>query len=1194
MRQRYLMVSVFLLGLFTSWLHAQVATGIYPLGTFAGGPDVVNLQNLNDHFTFNILHKPGVQMPFTFSISYDSAIWKPVAGAWTPTGNWGWNTQTNAFSGYTTYKLGGGICPGTRCSLAPSCCGAESHTLQSCYMYNTYSNWEYVQNNNATHSFSGEIADYSECPAGHKGTLPASMNDVAANDNSGFSITANAGTSLQGPSSNIYDAKGNTIYDPQYQQGSIPANLIASASIVDAYGTNISTTGTVYTDSLGMTALTVSGDQTAGGSTTYTYTDADGNAETFKVIYGSYIVRTNFGCTGVTEYNSGTTYIPLVSEIHLPNYTTTNNEKYTFHYEHTPGFSGDRTGRIASITLPTGQSITYAYSGGTNGIECTDGSTPILTRTTPDGTWTYTRAVVSDPEWTTTVQDPMGNNTQYYFEGPYQTERDVYQGAVQGSPLDTTYTCYGGTAFPCNGSAISSISPINITTQDDEGLESTSTTTLDNYGNPTEIDQTAFFTGSGLDAVLRKTIIDYANYGVNGTVNERPTSVTAEDSGGTILAQTNFTNNSQGDPTSIARLVSGSSFDTTNIAYNSNGTLASVQTPNGHTTTYTYDSSICDGAFPTKTTFPISPLSTSTTWNCYAGLPLAVTNLNGQATTFHYDDPFSRLTQIDAPGGSEAVIQYNDNAGNNSSTIDRYISTTADTLPASDTGWRHEQDTYDWAGRETQHELVNDPAGPDFTVTSYNGDGEIASITNPYRSTSDPTYGVTQFSYDALGRIKMVTNPDASISHIYYGTQVGSNNGLTTSQCSSQVYPIEAISAAGRYDETWLDADGNTIEADEPNPASGSLTSGEYNTCYSYDALDRLTLVNDGGQKRSLAYDDLGNVLYSYYPEAAATLSGPSNPAGGTNWSEAMTYDADGNLLTREDANNVTTSFDYDALDRLTSESFTDSTPKLTFIYDSNSGCNITSGGGLLGRLACANSANGTWADYGYNAAGEVSDLWQQAPDVQTHQAYTYFYNGQVNNYTNPGGYTFTYALDNPGRVTNITAPSNWNSGETVFGNAAYTPFEALASATVGPETLNGGYNDDLETTEITSTVNGTKDFDRGYGYDADGLLTSNNDNINTTYNRTFAYDALGRIASLTAPNNTQANTTYTIDRWGNVTNASNLDYFNFVMNSSNNNQIQGWSYDNDGNTLNDTTNTYAWNALGQVTGLNNGSSTYN
>ena len=150
------------------------------------------------------------------------------------------------------------------------------------------------------------------------------------------------------------------------------------------------------------------------------------------------------------------------------------------------------TGRIASITLPTGGTITYTYSGGSNGITCGDGSTATLTRQTPDGTWTYAHTE-SGPSWSTIVTDPQSNQTHYNFQGVYETEHLVYQGS---NVLGAVYTCYDGATAPCNGTAITlPITQINVTTA--LGTEESETETYYNStGLVTKIDAYDFGSGS--------------------------------------------------------------------------------------------------------------------------------------------------------------------------------------------------------------------------------------------------------------------------------------------------------------------------------------------------------------------------------------------------------------------------------------------------------------------------------------------------------------------------------------------------------------------------------------------------------------------------------------------------------------------------------------------------------------------------
>ena len=77
----------------TSPASAQVATGTPPFGSFGGGPDVINLANLNAHITIPVLHKAGRGTNFTYDLSFDSSVWYPVTSggttSWQAVGNWG-------------------------------------------------------------------------------------------------------------------------------------------------------------------------------------------------------------------------------------------------------------------------------------------------------------------------------------------------------------------------------------------------------------------------------------------------------------------------------------------------------------------------------------------------------------------------------------------------------------------------------------------------------------------------------------------------------------------------------------------------------------------------------------------------------------------------------------------------------------------------------------------------------------------------------------------------------------------------------------------------------------------------------------------------------------------------------------------------------------------------------------------------
>src|SRR5262249_18446116 len=146
--------------------------------------------------------------------------------------------------------------------------------------------------------------------------------------------------------------------------------------------------------------LTVSGAGIQGNPTVLLYSNPKPNnasrcgpsypqgTSCVQLHYTLYTVQTNFGCPapGVLEYPA--TAVNLVSSISLPDSTS-----YTFPYEGTPGHPGNVTGRLASVTLPTGGTINYSYTGGNQGITCSDGAPATLSRKTPDTT------AASKPDW---------------------------------------------------------------------------------------------------------------------------------------------------------------------------------------------------------------------------------------------------------------------------------------------------------------------------------------------------------------------------------------------------------------------------------------------------------------------------------------------------------------------------------------------------------------------------------------------------------------------------------------------------------------------------------------------------------------------------------------------------------------------------------------------------------------------------
>ncbi len=207
-----------------------------------------------------------------------------------------------------------------------------------------------------------------------------------------------------------------------YQEQTQPG----SATFTDTNGNQISASSTkVFTDTMGETVLTVSG--AAPNPVIYTYTDPNGHSQQVTVNYTIKTVQTAFNVSGVVDVT--TLNVPLVSSIVYSG----DGSSYSFNYEEpNPGNHSIVTGRIDSITLRTGGTIGYAYTGGSNGIE-PDGTTAGLTRTTSDGQTKYTRPEITSSTSYTSTQDALGNvtmsafliNSGGYF---YETDHAVYSG----------------------------------------------------------------------------------------------------------------------------------------------------------------------------------------------------------------------------------------------------------------------------------------------------------------------------------------------------------------------------------------------------------------------------------------------------------------------------------------------------------------------------------------------------------------------------------------------------------------------------------------------------------------------------------------------------------------------------------------------------------------------------------------------
>ena len=288
--------------------------------------------------------------------------------------------------------------------------------------------------------------------------------------------------------------------------------------------------------------------------------------------------------------------------------------------------------------------------------------------------------------------------------------------------------------------------------------------------------------------------------------------------------------------------------------YDTGVTYQSID-PLNNTTTYAYSSTYV-GAFPTAITNALSQI-TANAYDFNTGLLTSTTDPNLQPTTYTYDPESWRETKVVYPDGGQTSFCYSDTASEGCSSGTPYQVNISKKITSSLA--LAETLIVDGFGRNTETELTSDPSGIDYTAKTYDGDSREASVTNPYRATSDTTYGVTQYQYDGLGRTLLITKPDNSTIHTAYC-------GPTTL----------VTDEAGHWRRSTVDGLGRLIEVDEPNSTTATVNSNGcpgtsepiWVTTYGYDAIgDLVGVVQGGSRNRSFVFDSLKRLTISTNPE---------------------------------------------------------------------------------------------------------------------------------------------------------------------------------------------------------------------------------------------------------------------------------------------------------------------------------------
>jgi RHS repeat-associated protein len=758
----------------------------------------------------------------------------------------------------------------------------------------------------------------------------------------------------------------------------------------------------------------------------------------------------------------------------------------------------------------------------------------------------------------------------------------------------------------------------NLITKSEWNFGSSTSNLPDRSTSITYLNGPSYTNANILNHPLNVTITDKTGAIVAKTINSYDGSSLTPVTGVANHDDTNYsaTNTVRGNLTQTQKLVAGSSYITKTMTYDSTGQmLTETDWSNSNPASYDYtdnfftdqgDQSPPQSYTPSSATnayvHTITQGSLVTTFGYYwgTGQKALSTDPNGQTTYFHFYDPLNRPTSTKLPNGGWTYEVY---TGENQLDVGTGITGAALSISCNPTAGdcRHDQLLWDGLGRVTTKVLVSDPDGATTVNTTYDSNSRVHSVSNPHRNSSSPSDGVETYAYDGLDRVVSTTDTDGEIRQTAYGAAVGAAGGLATQQGSTATYgsgyPKLVVDEAGKAQQVWIDGFGRTIEVDEPSAVTPSVT------LYSYDWNDNLTGVQSAGGTQQLctAFNHITNANMSYgrcfnYDLISRDTLAANPESGTTNYyytaaSGSLCSGDPSAVCRRTDARGITTTYAYsDALNRLTSQSYSDSTPAVTYYYDQSSYNGLTITNGKNRRTGMSDGSGQTaWS---YDQVGNLQVVRETIATLTNSIQYQYNGDSSVQWIQYPSGRKVTYQQGGAQRpLSAIDSVNIINYAQS----ASYAPPGQLQSLLLGQSgafsgiNLSQAFNTRLQPTSIlASSTNGVA-LNLSYCFNINVNLSTNNcavtpvvndgnvsqvgNNQNDSRTQSFTYDLLNRVATA----NTKATSgsyawgyQFGYDVLGNLWNASVTQGSAPSLNVGINvyNQITGYCYDFAGNLL--------------------------
>ena len=1080
--------TVLLSMLLAAFSFAQGAPGAptwAPYDCDVSGISCIDLQSLNVIPRIPIMNKSGA-FAFSFGLSGGDSYFYPLGGNLYPAAV-AYPTIATANSIVGVSYVSGTIANWTLATGGMSCPLSGGSGA-----YTAYSGW-YIQFADGTqHLLPTTDVSYT-------GTSCSGGFTDQAIDGSGYTLSVT----------------GSTV-NSVYSRGGAK---LTTTSLTDSNGNSISYSSSKWNDTMGMTTITA-------GSSGFSWTDVNGGSPAADPTYTAYTLRTVFGCSGETDYNSGDS---LLTNVAFPDSTSIG-----LAYEGTPGHSGDITGRLSQITLRSGSTVGFNYNPSNAGaapynFNCTHNLPKSMTRTTSDGKRSYTTAfaVVSGTNYneTDTVVNEGGNKYVYTFSGftssgqrafptiPVLVEMQYFPntGTVASPTYSSTATetdtyCYNGATTNCTLSTTAEpivemdiyrsigVSAGSSRTQiqyDGGPSGSCGSGTGNCYGNVTYRASYDF----GASTPLRASTTAYGSWTgstcapVGNNVVNKPCWTNVTDASGNTLAQTRFTYDAYGNLTKTAVTANGSTYigQSTANTYNGNGTPSATYDLANNKTTYAYASGSYSDGSPTNLPFATSitkgGLTTYATYDAKGGVKLTDKDANLNVTTYGYQDnctsgadPWWRIGCITDPLGNVTVKGYD--VGAVSSLMEFNSS-------SSETG---NYVTLDGYGRTIDSQRPQSPSGSNYdTVSTYLNFSGV----NPTIETTVPcsqslstqcgtTYGTIN-TIDMWGRtVKSAqTGSNATDTITYTENDALSVLGPAPTFDGENTKQVQTeVNGLGWPTKTCRIGNGSSTACGQNSGSANGVTDA---TTYSFATGSSTVVVQRGGssgEKHTVVKDGLGRPTSITTPEGG-TITNTYDSAGGCTGAGAFP----GHLVKKVFANGNNECYLYDTLGRLTdvggAYSGGGTTQCRRFRFDKTSNGFVTQPSGstisnVAGRLmeaetdTCGSSPT-TITDewFSYDKDGDMTDMWESTLNSGQYYHSTAAFTGPSLlsvTLASPSIDSATFTLDGEGRQNTMTN----KGGTTIVSGTTFNPAGQVTNIAIGSSTDYDGYAYDSNTMNNT------------------------------------------------------------------------------------------------------------------------------